>query len=42
VGSVQAKETFALAIDVVPGEEQGITKAITWERRSPASPSKQW
>ncbi|KAL3572727.1 hypothetical protein D5086_026631 [Populus alba] len=27
-----AKETFALAIDVVPGEEQRIPKAITWEK----------
>jgi hypothetical protein len=26
------------APDVVPGEQQGLTKAITWERRSPVSP----
>nr|TKS00726.1 PHD finger family protein [Populus alba] len=37
-GVFRPKKPSALASDVVPGEQQGLTKAITRERRSPVSP----
>ncbi|CAK7346815.1 unnamed protein product [Dovyalis caffra] len=37
-GVFRPKKPLALAIDTVPGEEQDLTKAINWERRSPVSP----
>lgn len=37
-GVFRPKKPSALASDVVPGQQQGLTKAITRERRSPVSP----
>ncbi|KAF9682729.1 hypothetical protein SADUNF_Sadunf05G0138900 [Salix dunnii] len=37
-GVFRPKKPLVLASDAVPGEQQGLTKAMAWERRSPVSP----